>query len=105
MTPDGCRGSFHVNIKKEGFVGDGLGAVPWLLVLLGQRPHFLYLPDPSERLVPGTAERTKKGPEKSGPTPLSYHSLRFKSMLKSRRAVKICALHKNDCLHLGNIPS
>ena len=105
MTPDGCRGSFHVNVKKVGLVGDGLGAVPWLLVPLGQRPHFLYAPDLSERLVPGTADRTKKRPEKSDPTPLSYHIPKRKSMPKPQPVVKICALHKNDCLHLGNIPS
>ena len=81
------------------------GCRPVVLVPLGQRSHFLYAPDPSERLVPGTADRTKKGPEKSDPTPLSYHIRKRKSMPKCPPVAKICALHKNDCLHLGNIPS
>ena len=49
--------------------------------------------------------RNKKGPEKSDPTPLSYHSIVFKSTPKWSAGEKICALHKNECLHLGNIPS
>ncbi len=38
-------------------VGDGLRAVPWILVHKGQNPQFPYLPNPSENLVPGAAER------------------------------------------------
>jgi hypothetical protein len=47
----------------------------------------------------------KKGPEKSDPTQLSYHSALYKSTAKWPGRAKICALHKNECLHLGNIPS
>ena len=71
MTPDGCRGSFHVP-------GSSAGDLAWGI---------------------------KKEPEKSDPTLLSYHNLIFKSTGKWLPAGKICALHKNRCLHLGNIPS
>ena len=40
-----------------GFVGDGLRAVPWILVHEDQNPQFPYSPNPPENLVPGTAER------------------------------------------------
>ena len=78
MTPDRCRGSFHCAVI-------GLRKVP--------------------RLRPGLDPAKKKGPEKSDPTQLSYHILLFKSMGNQRRKRKICALHKNRCAHLGNIPS
>lgn len=74
MTPDGCRGSFHV-----------LGsAAAW---------------------DTGSGSGNKKEPEKSDPTPLSYHTLSFKSTGKWLPEGKICALHKNRCVLLGNIPS
>ena len=79
MTPDRIgRGSFHVS------------------------GH-----DPRRALAaagPGSAQ-AKKGPEKSDPTPLSYHTSRIKSTANPARCCKICALHKSRCAHLGNIPS
>ena len=47
----------------------------------------------------------KKRPEKSDPTQTSYHIPGRKSTGKRLRMRKICALHKNRCMHLGNIPS
>ena len=47
----------------------------------------------------------KRGPEKSAPTHLSYHTPVCKSTAKWPGSFKICGLHKNRCLHLGNIPS
>ena len=47
----------------------------------------------------------KYGPEKSDPTPLSYHSRVRPSTPKWAYVCKICILHKSECAHLGNIPS
>ena len=60
---------------------------------------------PGRRVPTGWKRETKKRPEKSDPTPLSYHTLPFKSTGKWLPEGKICALHKNKRLHLGNIPS
>ena len=60
--------------------------------------HFVHDNDRGIRAI-------KKRPEKSDPTQISYHIPGRKSTGKPFRMCKICALHKNSCLHLGNIPS
>ena len=67
----------------------------------GCRGSFLCGLHPSGSLSAGTAKR----PEKSDPTQLSYHSHPCKSTARWTVSGKICALHKNGCLYLGNIPS
>ena len=67
----------------------------------GCRGSFLCGLHPSGSLSAGTAKR----PEKSDPTQLSYHSHPCKSTARWPVSGKICALHKNGCLYLGNIPS
>ena len=100
MTPDGCRGSFHV----PGCIACCYGRWP---IQRGECNHsrvgatFTVVPCCNHEWL----RDKEKRPEKSDPTPLSYHNLLFKSTGKCCREYKICALHKNKCLYLGNIPS
>ena len=90
MTPDRCgQGSFQC-VRSS------------LPLPLGEVARV----SESERVLPGRLGRGKKrGPEKSAPTHLSYHTPVCKSTAKWPGSFKICGLHKNRCLHLGNIPS
>ena len=55
--------------------------------------------------APGLGSGKQKQDGKSAPTPLSYHERSLGVNGKMALAPEICALHKSECLHLGNIPS